>query len=49
MGLYDPFEYLKYKLWLKEGLRIKVPISLSTTKIKDRPKICMRKWHATFR
>jgi hypothetical protein len=26
MGLYDPFEYLKHKLWPKEGLGIKVSI-----------------------
>jgi hypothetical protein len=26
MGLHDPFEYLKHKLWLKEGPKIKLPI-----------------------
>ncbi len=24
MGFYDPFEYLKHKLWPKEGMGIKV-------------------------
>jgi hypothetical protein len=26
MGLYDPFENLKQKLWPKEGLEVKLPI-----------------------
>ncbi len=26
MGLYDPFEYLKHKLWPKERSGVKVPI-----------------------
>ncbi len=26
MGLHVPFEYLKHKLWPKEGLGVKVPI-----------------------
>jgi len=26
MGLHDPFEYLKHKLWPKEGLGIKMSI-----------------------
>jgi len=26
MGLYDPFEYLKHKLWSKEGLGVKLSI-----------------------
>jgi hypothetical protein len=26
MGLHVPFEYLKYKLWPKEGSKVKVPI-----------------------
>jgi hypothetical protein len=28
MGLHDPFEYLKHKLWPKEGLGVKVSITL---------------------
>jgi len=32
MGSHDPFELLKHKLWPKEGLKVKVPIWLSTTK-----------------
>jgi hypothetical protein len=26
MGLHDPFEYLKQKLWPKEGSKVKMPI-----------------------
>jgi hypothetical protein len=26
MGLYDPFGHLKYKIWPKEKLGVKVPI-----------------------
>ncbi len=26
MGFHDPFEYLKHKLWPKEGLGVKMPI-----------------------
>jgi hypothetical protein len=37
MGLHDPFEYLKHKLWLKEGLGIKVPIWPPTTKSQESP------------
>jgi hypothetical protein len=32
MGLYDPFEHLKHKLWPKEKLGIKLAIWLPTTK-----------------
>jgi hypothetical protein len=32
MGSHDPFEYLKHKLWLKEGPRVKVPIWFPTIK-----------------
>jgi len=32
MGSHDPFGFLKHKLWPKEGLKVKLPISLLTTK-----------------
>jgi hypothetical protein len=32
MGSHDPFGYLKHKLWLKEGLRIKLSIRLQPLK-----------------
>jgi len=35
MILHDPFEYLKHKLWSKEGLEVKVPIWLPTTKSQE--------------
>jgi hypothetical protein len=37
MGLYNPFGYLKHKLWPKEGLGIKLPISLPITKSQKSP------------
>jgi hypothetical protein len=37
MGLHDPFEYLKHKLWPKEGSRIKLSIWLLTTKSQESP------------
>jgi hypothetical protein len=35
MGLHDPFEYLKHKLWPKKGPGVKLPISLPTTKSRE--------------
>jgi hypothetical protein len=32
MGLHDPLEYLKHKLWPNERLGVKLPIWFSTTK-----------------
>jgi hypothetical protein len=37
MGLHIPFEYLKQKLWSKEGERGKLPIWLQTTKNQKFP------------
>jgi hypothetical protein len=37
MGLHDPFEYLKHKLWSKEGLGIKLPIWLPSIKSQELP------------
>jgi hypothetical protein len=37
MGLHDPFQYLKQKLWLNETSRIKMPMWLSTTKSWESP------------
>jgi hypothetical protein len=37
MGLHDPCEYLKHKLWLKEGLKVKMSIWLSSTKSQEYP------------
>jgi hypothetical protein len=34
MGLHDPFDYLKYKLWPKERLGVKL---LPTTKSQKSP------------
>jgi hypothetical protein len=35
MGSHDPFGHLKHKLWPKEGLGVKLPIWLPTTKSQD--------------
>ncbi len=37
MGLHDPFEYLKYKLWPKEMPRVKMSISLPIVKSQKSP------------
>jgi hypothetical protein len=37
LSLHDPFEYLKHKLWSKEGLRVKLSISFPTTKSRESP------------
>jgi hypothetical protein len=37
MGLYDPFKYLKHKLWPKERPEIKSSIWLPTTKNEESP------------
>jgi hypothetical protein len=47
MSSYDPFEYLKQKLWPKEGSGVKLPIWLPTT--KSRPDFLVCRWHATYR
>jgi hypothetical protein len=38
MGSHDSFEYLKHKLWPKEGLRIKVLIWLLPIKSQESPR-----------
>jgi len=48
MGLHDPFEYLKFKLWPKKGSGIKVSINFHPLKIKNFLEICVFKWHATY-
>jgi hypothetical protein len=35
MGLHDPFEKLKHKLWPKEGSGVKLPIWFPTTKSQE--------------
>jgi hypothetical protein len=51
MGSHDPFEYFKHKLWPKEGLRVKLPISFSTIKSRESPRFpyvqVACKWCAT--
>ncbi len=42
MSSHDPFEYLKHKLWPKEGPGIKLPL-----KVKNRPNFLVCRWCAT--
>jgi hypothetical protein len=49
MGLHVPFEHLKHKLWLKEGLGINCQIDSQTLKVKNRPDLFVCRWHATYR
>jgi hypothetical protein len=37
MGLYHPFEYLKHKLWPKEGQQVKLAIWFLTIKSQELP------------
>jgi hypothetical protein len=37
MDSHDPFDYLKYKLWPKEGSGVKVPIWFPPTKSQESP------------
>jgi hypothetical protein len=50
MGLHDPFEYLKHKLWPKERPKVKLPIRLPTTKSQESPWcICLHVlWHISL-
>jgi hypothetical protein len=49
MGLHDPFEHLKHKLWPKEGPGVKLVIWLSTTKSQESIRFLLCKWRATYR
>jgi hypothetical protein len=44
MGLHDPFGHLKHKIWPREGLRVKLTIWLSTTKVRNRPNFLVCRW-----
>jgi hypothetical protein len=49
MGLHDPFGYSKHKLWPKEGLGVKLPIWLPTTKSQESPWFFVFMCCATYR
>jgi hypothetical protein len=49
MGLHDPFEVLKHKLWPKEGPGIKVAIWLPTIKSQESPNFLMWRWRVIYR
>ncbi len=44
-----PFEYLKHKLWPKEGQRIKMSIDFRPLKVKNRLDLLTYRWRATYR
>jgi hypothetical protein len=44
MSSHDPFEYLKHKLWSKEGQFDSRPL-----KAKNHPSLVACKWCATYR
>ncbi len=49
MGLYDPFGYLKHKLWPKEGPKVKLPIFDShPLKVKNCPDLLTCRWRVTY-
>jgi hypothetical protein len=48
MGSYYPFGYLKHKLWPKEGLGVKLPIWLMTTKSQESPQLFLCRWRVTY-
>ncbi len=49
MGLHDLFEYLKHKLWPKEGPKVKDQFDSRPLKVRTRPEIHAFMWHATYR
>jgi hypothetical protein len=49
IGSYVSFEYLKNKLWSKEGLKVKVPIDYQWLQIRNHPDLLLFRWHATSR
>ncbi len=44
MGLDDPFEYLKYKLWIKA-----MQFDYQPLKVRNRPDFLAYRWCATYR
>jgi hypothetical protein len=48
MGSYDPFEYLKHKLWLKKGRRSNCQFDSRPLKVQNRPELHVFKWHVTY-
>ncbi len=47
MGSYDPFGYLKHKLWPKERSGTKLVVWLPTIKVGNRPNFLVFRWRAT--
>jgi len=49
MGLYNPFGYLKHKLWLKKGLGVNWQFDSRPLKVWNRPNLLAWRWHAIYR
>jgi hypothetical protein len=47
MGLHDPFEYLKHKLWPKKGQKLNCQFDSRSWKVKNRLDFFSCKWCAT--
>jgi len=48
MGSHDPFEYLKHKLWPKEGHESNCQFDSWPLKVKNRPNFLACRWHVTY-
>jgi hypothetical protein len=48
IGLHDPFEYLKHKLWKKKGQESKYQFDSHPLKVGNFFEICCCRWHATY-
>ncbi len=48
MGLHDSFEYLKHKLWPKEGRESNWQFDSRPLKVRNRPNFLVFKWRVTY-
>jgi hypothetical protein len=48
MGLHDPFEFLKHKLWPKKGRESNCQFDSRPLKVRNFPNFLTCKWHATY-
>ncbi len=47
MGSHDPFEYLKHKLWPKEGRKLNYQFDSQPLKVENRPDLLAWRWCVT--
>ncbi len=48
MGLHDPFEYFKHKLWPIKSCESKCQFDFRPLKVGNRPEINVYKWRTTY-